>query len=128
MLQQRLLYIVLILLTPVLTIAQHTGHRTEQSLPLIEQVEPQPLLAQAIRLNEALTFLGNSLSKEDTRQLKALQQQSFTAQTSLRIQNILDRYCLAMVDINPEARVKVTRGPAMAQLIQNGWTTFLVKV
>jgi len=128
MLQQRLLYIYLTVLTPVFSFAQHTSHQTEQTLPLIDQVEPQPLLAQAIRLSEALTFLGSSLSNEDLRQLKALQQQSFTAETSLHIQRILDRYCLAMADINPEARVKVTRGPAMARLIQNGWTTFLIKV
>ena len=33
-----------------------------------------------------------------------------------------------MVDINPEERVKVARGPAPAKLIQDGWTSFLVKV
>ncbi len=44
------------------------------------------------------------------------------------IQEILDPYCFALVEINPEARVKVVRGPAAAELIQNGWKTFLVKV
>ena len=33
-----------------------------------------------------------------------------------------------MVEINPEARVKVERGPAQAQLIEGGWTSYLVKV
>lgn len=33
-----------------------------------------------------------------------------------------------MVSINPEARVKVSRGPASARLTQGGWTSFLVKV
>ena len=36
-------------------------------------IEPQPLLAQAIRLKEALSFLGSSLSKEDEKRLTALQ-------------------------------------------------------
>jgi hypothetical protein len=44
------------------------------------------------------------------------------------VQEILDPYCLAMVEINPEARVKVTRGPTEAKLTQWGWTSFLVKV
>jgi len=33
-----------------------------------------------------------------------------------------------MVEINPEARVKVIRGPAEAELIEGGWRSFLVKV
>jgi hypothetical protein len=33
-----------------------------------------------------------------------------------------------MININPEARVKVGRGPAKARLIQGGWVSFLVKV
>lgn len=41
---------------------------------------------------------------------------------------MLDPYCLAMVDINPEARVKVLRGPATAKLVEAGWTSFLIKV
>ena len=49
-------------------------------------------------------------------------------ETSKNIQDILDPYCLAMVSINPESRVKVDRGPAKAKLIQGGWTSFLIKV
>ena len=33
-----------------------------------------------------------------------------------------------VVEINPEARVKVLRGPAKARLVQGGWTSFLIKV
>jgi hypothetical protein len=95
---------------------------------IISDVEPQPLLAQALRLNEALSFLGSALSKEDARRLQDLQQQPLTEATSVAIQQVLDPYCLAMVNINPEARVKVARGPAAATLVQSGWTSFLVKV
>ena len=98
------------------------------ALPIITDMEPQPFLAQAGRLQEALSFLGSSLSEEDVRQLKALQQKVPDQQTITQIQRILDPYCLAMVSINPEARVKVTRGPAPAKLIQGGWKSFLVKV
>ena len=97
-------------------------------LPVINNVEAQPLLAQALRLNEALSFLGSSLSKEDASRLKQLKDKSPSEETSRLIQSIFDPYCLAMVDINPESRVKVTRGPANAKLIQGGWTSFLIKV
>lgn len=95
---------------------------------IITNVEPQPLLAQAIRLSDALSFLGSALSKEDAKRLKALQDKPLTEQTSTIIQTILDPYCLAKVDINPEARVKVASGAAPAKLIQGGWTSFLIKV
>lgn len=91
-------------------------------------VEPQPLLAQAIRLQEALTFLGSSLAPQDQKKLIALQQAPLNSRTAKEVQEILDPYCLAMVTINPEARVKVERGGAGARLIQGGWVSFLVKV
>ncbi len=106
----------------------HTQHANASALEIITEVEPQPLLAQAIRLKEALSFLGSSLSDEDARHLEALQDKPLTAEVTEHIQHILDPYCLAMVDINPEARVKVLPGPARARLVQNGWTSFLVKV
>jgi hypothetical protein len=108
--------------------AQHTTGKSSNQLPVIDRVEPQPLLAQAMRLNEALTFLGSSLSQADIKQLNALQQKPLTNETARQLQRLLDPYCIAMVGINPEARVKVTRGPAMARLMQHGWTSFLVKV
>ncbi len=121
----------LILLTVCLGIvivcpAQHV-HETKKDLPDI-QVEPQPLLAQALRLKEALSFLGSALSPEDEKRLDELANKPFTEKTTQTIQEILDPYCLAMVNINPETRVKVARGTALARLMQNGWTSFLVKV
>src|SRR5205085_5613346 len=44
------------------------------------------------------------------------------------IQNILNPYCLAFVNINPESRVKVLPGSAKPKLIQSGWVSYLVKV
>lgn len=108
--------------------AQHQHEERTNSLPIITDVEPQPLLAQAIRLKEALSFLGSSLSKEDASRLQQLQDSLQSPEIVEAIQHILDPYCLAMVEINPEARVKVTSGPTAARLMQNGWTSFLVKV
>lgn len=113
---------------PTLSSAQHEHHGKMDTKNSTVEAEPQPLLAHAIRLNEALSFLGSSLSKEDQRLLRQLQDQPLSKQTSVQIQSILDPYCLAHVDINPEARVMVTRGAASARLMQHGWTSFLVKV
>ncbi|HEY6975599.1 MAG TPA: hypothetical protein VH396_04880 [Chitinophagaceae bacterium] len=123
-----LLFVLVNLFLPTISFTQNSSNTPATALEIISAVEPQPLLAQAIRLNDALSFLGSALSKEDAQKLKALQDKPLTPETSQSVQNILDPYCLAMVDINPEARVKVLRGPANAKLIQGGWTSFLVKV
>ncbi len=105
--------------------AGHQRHPTDQPVKLSEV---QPLLSQALRLKEALSYLGSPLSTQDEKVLDELSHHSITEEMGKTIQHILDPYCLAYVDINPEGRVKVDRGPAKAQLIHNGWTSFLVKV
>ncbi|MGC1244110.1 MAG: CehA/McbA family metallohydrolase [Chryseosolibacter sp.] len=112
------------ILFPGIQYAQHASHEHHAAT----NVEAQPMLAQAIRLQEALSFLGSELSEDDTKKLRALQHQKPGEETTKAIQAILDPYCLAVVSINPEARVKVSRGQAPAILMQGGWTTFLVKV
>ena len=107
--------------------AQHEHHQaTTQNL--VASVEPQPLLAQAIRLKDALSFLGSALRQEDEKRLEALQHQPLTQHISETVQKILDPYCLAIININPESRVKVLRGIAKPKLIQNGWVSYLVKL
>ncbi len=116
-------------LLSMLTSAQHHHEQAPKSiLPLISNVEAQPLYSQVSRLNEALSFLGSSLSEKDVLRIKHLEHSGNEEEIVREIQDILDPYCLAMVDINPEARVKVLRGPAKAKLMQNGWTSFLIKV
>jgi len=113
------------LLVPVAIFAQH--HHEHESVPSIS-VEPQPLLAQALRLRDALSFLGSSLSPAEEKIISDLQTRTLSQETVKRIQEILDPYCLAIININPEGRVKVERGPAPARLTQGGWTTFLTKI
>ena len=50
------------------------------------------------------------------------------AQDAKAVQAILDPHVLLIVNINPELRVKVARGPARARLQQHGFTPLLVKV
>ena len=96
----------------------------DASLPLV-QVETQPLAAQAARVAEALAYVGAPLSPADREALRAA---ASSPDASKAIQAILDRYCLLDIHINPESRVKVAPGPARAELVEQGWRTFLVKV
>lgn len=97
------------------------------SLPKISGVELQPLQAQVRRILESLDFLGSPLAEADARRVRAL----LTAggeEAVTGLQEVLDKYCLAQVDINPESRVKAARGPAAAELLEQGWRVFLIKV
>ncbi|HEY0053834.1 MAG TPA: CehA/McbA family metallohydrolase [Pedobacter sp.] len=117
-----------VLYFPLLVFAQHPTHQDPTTQPIIADIEPQPLLAQALRLREALSHLGSPLSQQDEKRLLTLQHQPLTQQIVKEVQSILDPYCLAFININPETRVKVERGPARAKLIQGGWVSYLVKI
>jgi hypothetical protein len=108
--------------------AQHANHNDSTHQHTAAVLESQPLLAQALRLREALAFLGSSISANDEKRLSALEHEMPGPAVAEKIQQILDPYCLAFVSINPESRVKVDRGPAGAKLIEDGWVSFLVKV
>ncbi len=112
-----LLALLTALYIPKIVFTQHSTHHGQTTENTVVGVEPQPLLAQALRLREALSFLGSSLSDDDEKRLLMLQNQPLTEQVVHDVQAILDPYCLARVDINPEARVKVERGLAKAKLI-----------
>ncbi|MEO8763275.1 MAG: hypothetical protein ABI416_03270, partial [Ginsengibacter sp.] len=112
----------------VLLFAQHPEHHMPETQGTVTGVESQPLLAQAVRLKDALSFLGSALSKQDEQRVLSLQNQPPSPEISKFIQEILDPYCLAMVNINPESRVKVVKGAATPKLIQNGWVSYLVKI
>lgn len=115
----------------ILASAPTSGRQVELGtlkLPIVENVETQPLLAQALRLEQALRFLGSALQVEDATALRELRKQAPTPAVVRRIQEILDPYVLAMLEINPEARVEVRRGAAPAVLREGGWTSYLVKV
>ncbi len=95
---------------------------------IVDEVEIQPLKAQARRLVAALEFLGEPLTSESKSQLDEALGMSDAAAAAKAIQQALDARVLVAIDINAESRVHVERGPATATLTQNGWTVFLVKV
>ena len=92
-------------------------------------VQMQPLRAQLKRLFETLDYLGQPLLSGEQRStiLNAFERDDEPGALET-IQDILDRYCLIGVHINPESRVKVARGPAPPILVEQGWRTFLIKV
>ncbi len=98
------------------------------SLPLVVDVEQQPLVAATHRLVDALGFVGTPLKPEDQRELAAAMTDTEANRSIRKIQAILDPYCLFAVTINPESRVSVVEGPAKKELVEHGWRTFLVKV
>jgi hypothetical protein len=95
-----------------------------EELPFVDKVEAQPLGAQVARVVQAMELVGEPLAAADVEDLK----RAAGAGNARRIQEILDRHCLIGVNINPESRVKVQQGQAKAELMQQGWRSFLVKV
>jgi hypothetical protein len=93
-------------------------------LPIVGDVEGQPLAANAGRLAEALTFLGAPLPEKTAKNLAAAIQE----QDAKKVQEILDPHVLFLVTLNPESRVKVARGPAHPVLQQAGFVPALVKI
>ena len=98
------------------------------ALPLVTNVEWQPLAAQIRRVIEASDMLGSPFGETDKRALQTALQGPGGAGAIESVQRILDRYCLLGVSINPESRVKVAAGPAKPELVEQGWRQFLVKV
>lgn len=107
--------------TPLLS--QHDQHHHGQL-----DVEAQPLVAHSLRIAEGLEFIGNPLPEVTNHYLQQLAKEPMDAQSVARVQELLDPFCLAEIQINPESRVKVDAGQALPVMMQEGWTSFLVKV
>ena len=105
-----------------------TSVQAADALPLVDNVELQPLQAQVKRVAQALELAGAPLSAKRQAALKAALAETDNAKGIKAIQAIFDPLCLAGVHISAESRVKVAPGAAPRQLIQQGWRVFLVKV
>jgi hypothetical protein len=95
-----------------------------QKLEIIDDVEGQPLGANAERLLQALEFLGTPLPASKTRAIA----DAAKTRDAKKLQELIDPHVLLAVHINPESRVKVARGSGPATLQQGGYTPILVKV
>ncbi|MCH7725502.1 MAG: CehA/McbA family metallohydrolase, partial [Planctomycetes bacterium] len=99
-------------------------NRALAEVPTANSVEGQPLAANAIRLLQALDFLGTPLPEETVKAVR----DAARRRDAKRLQELLDPNVLFVVSLNPEVRVKVKRGPAKPTLQQGGFTPHLVKV
>jgi hypothetical protein len=92
--------------------------------PEIVPVEGQPLAANVARVLEALKFLGTPLPDAAAQSIG----EAGRARDARLLQERMDPTVAFVVAINPESRVKVTRGPARLSLQQGGFTPLVVKV
>ena len=99
---------------------QHTGEGG--AVPL------QPLAQQVRRLEDAMNYLGQPFPAADHTAINAAIANADEGAAVAELEKILDRYALAIVDINAESRVKVEPGPAKPELVEGGTRLFLVKV
>ena len=93
-----------------------------------DSVPLQPLAQQVRRLQDALSFLGQPLPQATQRKINDAIDSRDEAVAVQAIEDALDPFVLATVDINGESRVKVERGQAEPELVQGGSRMFLVKV
>ena len=95
---------------------------------LVEAVARQPLEASVKRLQEAMRFLGEPLPDTIEKNIAKLSENADDSLVVAEIQNALDPLCLALVNINPESRVKVSSMNGPPKLVEKGWRSFLIKV
>lgn len=111
------------ILAGVAALLWQTGAFQAQALDPVD-VEGQPLASNVTRLLETLAFVGHPLPADKTQALLAAAKE----QDAVKLQQLLDAHALFLVHINPEARVKVKRGPAQAALQQGGYTPVIIKI
>jgi hypothetical protein len=99
-------------------------------LPVAAQarVPLQPFAQQVRQLESALAYLGQPLAQNDQDAINQAIGIADEAAAVAQLEQILDKYVLAIVDINPESRVKARPGPAKPELVEAGTRVFLVKV
>src|SRR5262245_27997898 len=99
----------------VLALVGNTSSASAQSRKLEPvDVEGQPLGANVVRLLDALQFLGAPLPEGTADALRTASK----ARDARAIQQLLDPHVLLTVTLNPESRVKVSRGTGPTTLQQ----------
>ena len=99
-------------------------------LPVAAQtrVPLQPFAQQVRQVETSLAYLGQPLAQNDGDAINQAIGNANEAAVIDRLEQILDKYTLAIVDINAEGRVKVQPGLARPELVEAGTRIFLVKV
>jgi hypothetical protein len=105
--------------------------RAQPSLPPVPDVEWQPLREHCLHWLKGLQASKSPLPTETDRALRKLLNEKSPKDpdaSAARVQKLLAPHCLVGVQINPEGRVKVARGPRRAALVRDRPTLVLVRV
>ena len=99
-------------------------------LPVAAQtrVPLQPFAQQVRQVETSLAYLGQPLAQNDGDAINQAIGNANEAAVIDRLEQILDKYTLAIVDINAEGRVKVQPVLSRPELVEAGTRIFLVKV
>lgn len=89
-------------------------------------IDWQPMAAQGLRLLEGTEALGMPFSESEQNQLNHLLNSPENGLVPL--QQILDRYALLELQIEDQGNLKIQPGAAQPQLMEKGWTQFLIKI
>jgi hypothetical protein len=92
------------------------------------RISLQPFAQQVRQVETSLSYLGQPLEPDDRDAINRAVATADEAAAIARLEQILDKYALLVVEINPESRVRVQAGPAKPELVEGGTRVFLVKV
>jgi hypothetical protein len=93
-----------------------------------QHVSLQPFAQQIRQVETSLAYLGQPLTQKDQDAINQSIANHDEAAAVAELEQILDKYVLVIVDLNPESRVKVQPGSAKPILVEAGTRIFLVKV
>jgi hypothetical protein len=102
----------------------------QTTLATVDDVEWQPLRDHCRRLLRGLDAVEAPLPQETAKRLQVLLNEDprDPEAAAREVQKLLDAHCLLGVAINPESRVKASRGPAIAELQRDREKIVLIKV
>jgi len=92
------------------------------------RVSLQPFAQHVRQVETSLAYLGQPLDPSDHEAINQAIAGNDEAAAVARLEQILDKYTLMIVDISAESRVKEQSGAAKAELVEAGTRIFLVKV
>ncbi len=92
------------------------------------RVSLQPFAQHVRQVETSLAYLGQPLDSSDHEAINQAIAGNDEAAAVARLEQILDKYTLMIVDISAESRVKEQSGAAKAELVEAGTRIFLVKV
>jgi hypothetical protein len=92
------------------------------------RLELQPFAEHVRQVETTLGYLGSPVTEGDQDAINTAVADADEDKAIRVLEQILDKYTLAVVNINAESRVKVQPGEEKAELVEAGTRIFLVKV